>query len=391
MLILRLYRWLSGYVIFKTKGGFPERFLNLCVLRNITVWGVRIKDGSLRGKMLCRDYKRIRKIAKMSEAKPKIHKKRGLKFVFRRYSHRYGLALGAVLGILLICMLSNCIWNINISGNSRVDSKIIMAQLKKIGVYEGVRAKNIDTELSRQQLLIAMPQLSWCAVNIDGCFATVDVRETQEKKPEEKTSYPANIIAGRTGTIISIKAYYGVPAVKVGQAVAKGDLLISGTVEDKNGGIVYSEARAQIMAQTVRTISEFVPFEQTGYENISKPFSRKIVTFFGISVPLFFGSVEKPYSVSRSQYIPCVNGKRLPIRVDKAEFVRQREYKYTLTEKQAIEKAQKTVDEKCQKELGGIVKQQIKSDIIRKKDGVQVKCDYKCEENIGIPKKILLN
>lgn len=391
MLILRLYRWGCGYVSFKTHGGFPERFLNLCAMRQITVWGVKIKNGSLQGKMLCRDYKQIKNIAKMSEAVPKIRKKCGFRFTAKHYSNRYGLAAGAVSGILLLCLLSGCIWNVNISGNSKVDDKLILSQLEKIGVYEGVRAKSIDTELCRQQLLIAMPQLSWCAVNIDGCFATVDVRETRDKKEEEKTSYPANIIAKQGGTILSIKAYYGVPTVKVGQAVAKGDLLISGTVEDKNGGVVYSEARAQIMARTVRTLSEYVPFEQIGYENISKPVRRKIIKLFGIGVPLFFGNVEKPYSVRRTQNIPVINGKRLPICIDEAVFIKQREYKYTLERDEAVKKAQNIIDKKCEKELGKIIKQKLKSDIKERKDGVELVCSYECEEDIGTPKKILLN
>ena len=45
MLILRLFRYLLGYVRFAAWGGFPERFINLCEHNRILLWDVRSRDG----------------------------------------------------------------------------------------------------------------------------------------------------------------------------------------------------------------------------------------------------------------------------------------------------------------------------------------------------------
>ena len=45
MLILRLFRYLFGYVRFAAWSGFPERFINLCEHNKILLWDVRSRDG----------------------------------------------------------------------------------------------------------------------------------------------------------------------------------------------------------------------------------------------------------------------------------------------------------------------------------------------------------
>ena len=388
MIFIFIIRWFCGYVCFRAKGGFYERFLNLCAANGITVWGVKYKNGTLHAKMSRKDYKNVLPIARRAKTRLKIVSKRGLYSRAAKYRGRYGLAVGFLAFILILRLLSSVIWNININGNKTVRDEKILAQLNEIGIYEGVFASSIDAENARQQLLISCPELSWCAINIDGCIANVDVKETAEKKLEAKTDYPANIIAKRGGTIMSIRAYYGAPSVSVGEAVAKGDILVSGTMENKYGGIMYCEARAEVIAQTVHKLSVTVPFNQQRKVDIAKPQTRKILTLFGAQIPLFFGKVDEPYTVKRTHTVPEINGKRLPFAMDTATFTRQKIENYTIDSAKAEKIAKAQMENKSKKELGSILKKQLNEIITKSNDGITLTAEFLCEENIADSKKI---
>ena len=388
MIFIFIIRWFCGYVCFRAKGGFYERFLNLCAANGITVWGVKYKNGTLHAKMSRKDYKNVLPIARRAKTRLKIVSKRGLYSRAAKYRGRYGLAVGFLAFILILRLLSSVIWNININGNKTVRDEKILAQLNEIGIYEGVFASSIDAENARQQLLISCPELSWCAINIDGCIANVDVKETAEKKLEAKTDYPANIVAKRGGTIMSIRAYYGAPSVSVGEAVAKGDILVSGTMENKYGGIMYCEARAEVIAQTVHKLSVTVPFNQQRKVDIAKPQTRKILTLFGAQIPLFFGKVDEPYTVKRTHTVPEINGKRLPFAMDTATFTRQKVEKYTIDSAKAEKIAKAQMENKSKKELGSILKKQLNEIITKSNDGITLTAEFLCEENIAESKKI---
>lgn len=388
MIFIFIIRWFCGYVCFRAKGGFYERFLNLCAANGITVWGVKYKNGTLHAKMSRKDYKNVLPIARRAKTRLKIVSKRGLYSRAAKYRGRYGLAVGFLAFILILRLLSSVIWNININGNKTVRDEKILAQLNEIGIYEGVFASSIDAENARQQLLISCPELSWCAINIDGCIANVDVKETAEKKLEAKTDYPANIIAKRGGTIMSIRAYYGAPSVSIGEAVAKGDILVSGTMENKYGGIMYCEARAEVIAQTVHKLSVTVPFNQQRKVDIAKPQTRKILTLFGAQIPLFFGKVDEPYTVKRTHTVPEINGKRLPFAMDTATFIRQKIENYTIDIAKAEKIAKAQMENKSKKELGSILKKQLNEIITKNNDGITLTAEFLCEENIAESKKI---
>ena len=335
-----------------------------------------------------KDYKNVLPIARRAKTRLKIVSKRGLYSRAAKYRGRYGLAVGFLAFILILRLLSSVIWNININGNKTVSDKTILAQLNDIGIFEGVFASSIDAENARQQLLISCPELSWCAINIDGCIANVDVKETAEKKLEAKTDYPANIIAKRGGTIMSIRAYYGAPSVSIGEAVAKGDILVSGTMENKYGGIMYCEARAEVIAQTVHKLSVTVPFNQQRKVDIAKPQTRKILTLFGAQIPLFFGKVDEPYTVKRTHTVPEINGKRLPFAMDTATFIRQKIENYTIDSAKAKIIAKAQMENKSKKELGSILKKQLNEIITKNNDGITLTAEFLCEENIAESKKI---
>lgn len=73
------------------------------------------------------------------------------------------------------------------------------------------------------------------SINIKGVRAEVVVRESPKKPKIEDLTIPADVVAERDGVILEIGAKRGKKMVKNGDAVLKGEVLISGLVTHKSG------------------------------------------------------------------------------------------------------------------------------------------------------------
>ena len=391
MFMLKVYKNITGYVEFNGAGVFPERFLNLCAKENIPVWNPKVDIDKISGCMYINDYKRIRKLAKKSCMVLKIKKKVGLPFLIKRYRHRYGIPVGAMLFFLIIWYLSGFCFNITINGNTNIEKDKILTLLAQSGVYNGRRISEIDTELTRQKFLINNPEFSFAAINIKGCFVSVELTQTQEKENKNDDSEPQNIIAKKAGKILKIKAYEGVPAVKIGEAVAKGDLLVSGVIELTNKSTKFVCSNAQVIAQTRYKLSVFVPFEN--YERLTLPKQKKrtVLSISNVNIPLFFGEIEKPYKVKTKTKKYSLFGVELPIKTTTAHFNEIEKRKITLNEDSAKQLARDKINLKAKKRFKNNIKQQEKGVFQVEEEGVRYTQVFICEENIATAKKILKN
>lgn len=184
-----------------------------------------------------------------------------------------------------------------ISGNNAVDSAAIADALQTIGVCEGARAAKIDPEEKRNELLLEMKELSWAAINIEGSRVTVDVIET--KFEDEKDTAPSNLKAGYDGIVRKIEVIKGVASVKVGDAVRKGDLLVSGMHEYSDQTTDLTRARGKIYAEVNQSFRVAQPLTVTEYLKTGETDERSVLRFFGLDIPLFL--VKSPVRLNRKR------------------------------------------------------------------------------------------
>lgn len=255
MLVIKLLRYFYGFISFRAEKGFPERFVNLCRRYGIELWELKCRDGILTACTDCRNYKKIRAVAKRSGMKVRLTGKFGLPFFVGRHSFRIGVPIGLLTGLAVLLILSSRIWSIEVSGNVNVPNEQIIAVFEQVGVHKGASTDKIKSSAAEIEASKLLPQLSWININVDGCKAYIEVRETVEKpETEEKEGY-CNIVASRDGTIVSIRPFSGTQEQKTGGAVLKGDLLISGIKENKDLSSSFCRAAGYVVAQTERTVS----------------------------------------------------------------------------------------------------------------------------------------
>ena len=243
--------YFRSHVRVEVEGAFPERFINLCSQNGIDFWDLRRPSPEmLHISMHIGDFRKIRKYARRAMCRVHILKKTGLKFFAWRFRKRYALTAGGLFCLGAVLVMSMHVWDIDIIGNDKVSTGRILASLEEHGVMIGTYAPSIDNDMIRNKVLLEIDELSWLAVNIKGSRATVEVRE-RTPAPELIPIYkPCNIIAKKAGLITRMSVLEGAGQVERGDTVIKGQILVSGIVDNAGVGARVVHAMARVTART---------------------------------------------------------------------------------------------------------------------------------------------
>ena len=147
---------------------------------------------------------------------------------------------------------------IAVEGNSTIPDRQILTAAESCGIGFGASRKNVRSEQVKNELLSVLPKLQWAGVNTSGCTAVISVRERVPEEPETERNVVSNLIADRDGYILSTTVTSGTAQVFPGQAVVKGQLLISGYT-DCGFCIRATRAEGEIIAQTNRDLTVIMP------------------------------------------------------------------------------------------------------------------------------------
>lgn len=391
MFMLMLYRYITGYVYFKCFGTFPERFLNLLAKDGLTIWNSKLKNGVLSGYMRVVDYRKIIPIARKAKVKTKIQRKHGAVFIVHRYRHRLGIPVGTAIFFLILTFLSSFIWNIEIVGNTKIKPSEILKSLEKVGVYEGVWTKKLHAGTLKQDLLIANTDLSWAAINIKGSFCSVEVREVVEKNIPNLNSEPCNIVAKRGGIVLGIIAKNGNPVALLNEAVAKGDILVTGALELKNGITKFVTSNASVIAKTERKLQTFIPFNQITMVCDQEGKTKTVISIFNQNIPLFFGQETGNFITQKKEWQWQISGVRLPLKTKSVTFFQTTEKKFKIDKNTAKKMALKEMEKLQKVKLKNIKITEFKDSYKVTGNGVILIRDLTCQEDIAKSEKIIIS
>ncbi|MFG6319406.1 MAG: sporulation protein YqfD, partial [Clostridia bacterium] len=89
MNIRNVYMYCTGFVNISVEGFFTERFINSCFSNAIFLWDLKRENSTyLKVKISVKDFKKIKKIARITKCKVKIEKKSGVPFFISKYRKR---------------------------------------------------------------------------------------------------------------------------------------------------------------------------------------------------------------------------------------------------------------------------------------------------------------
>lgn len=231
----KILRFLSGYVKIRVRGDQGERFLNLCRSRGVDMRQLsRREDGSLVCFLSVRHFFLLSSIHKKTKVQIHILEKHGLPFFFVRSKKRKAFFLGVLLCMILLFVFSGRIWNIHIEGNIQNSTPEILKFLEDQGVSHGIRKSQVNCGSIAAAVRQNYPEITWVSARIEGAKLILTVQEGIFVQEEEEKEEPCSIVSDEAGLVVEMVTRTGVPQVKPGDEVKKGDILVLGRLDLKN-------------------------------------------------------------------------------------------------------------------------------------------------------------
>lgn len=393
MLFKILLKNLIGYVNIKIEGYFVEKFINKCINNKIFFWNIKRKKSTIvYTNVGINEFKKIRKIAKETKCKVEILGKKGLPFLLYRYKKRKIFLIVIILIFIILVGLSRFIWNIKIEGLDKIEKKEIENILSENGLTTGKLKTSINKQKVINEIRMQRDDISWVGISIEGTNATVKIVEANSKPEIINNEDYCSIISTKEAQIVKVSAQNGIPVVKEGDIVTKGDVLIAGWIEGKYTGTRYVHAEGEVVAKVWYSQKERIPLNQVverNTENVENKYKIKLNNF---SINLFktLSKFEKYDTIEASKKLKIFSNLYLPIELIKITNTEKIEEKITYGIEDAkqigVNKASEKIEQKIQNKENVLQKYQ-KS--YAGEDYIDVEVTYEVLENIGTKEKIV--
>ncbi|MCA1031796.1 sporulation protein YqfD [Bacillus timonensis] len=381
-------QWLnffSGSVKILVKGKGIERLINDCVRNDIHIWNVRrYGTQSLSFFMLLDDVKKIRPIVRKSDCKIEFVGRKGFPFLIKKSILNSGFVLGGLFFFVLIGILSNMVWGIEVRGAKPKTEHLIRKELREIGVEKGkFQFLLTDVESIQRQLTNNIEEITWIGVELKGTTYHFEVVEKKQPESPEQLS-PRNIVAKKKAIITDMFVEEGHPLVQVNDYVEKGQILVSGAI-GKEDNKQYVTARGEIFGETWYK-SDVTIALKTKFSVFTGNYKTKhFIKIFNTPIQIWgYGSTKyKSFEIEKTENKLKFLKWNLPIAYEK-QIMRENESisrEYTLEE--AVEAA---------KEIGrSELKSKLASDSIIKSEKVLRQTDNNGKVKLEIYFKVIEN
>ena len=232
------------------------RFVNLCRNNGIELRHLVRRENAIQMEIDAKNFKKLRPLVRKTHVKIHILNRHGPAFFFYRHKRRWWFLLGMTVFAGMIYILSLFVWRIDIDGNRKYTDALILQALAKMDVKTGCRKSEIDLPEIEEELRIMYNEITWVSASIAGTKLQIELREgdlkisgssgggqtgnvkrveNRENNPktqngESETDLPANLVADEDAIITNLVVRRGTVAVRYGDEVKKGDVLIEGKV-----------------------------------------------------------------------------------------------------------------------------------------------------------------
>ncbi|WP_338470293.1 sporulation protein YqfD [Niallia sp. XMNu-256] len=339
-------RWITffiGIITVKVTGKGIERFINTLLRNGLYIWSVR-RNGieSIQFKMRLNDIAKLRIISRGSGLRIEFLKREGLPFLFKRLLLNSGFLVGAIVFLIIITILSNMIWGIQIKGAEPATEYKINKELDKMGVKVGKLQFFVENvESIQRQLTNNIEEITWVGVELQGTTYHLQV---VEKNEPEKPKYlsPQHLVAKKKAVIVDMFVEEGQAVVDIHDRVEPGQLLVSGLI-GKEGQNVQVPAKGEVLGETWYKTKVVLPIKSTFQVYNGEEVRKHTLKIGNLKIPVWgFGKIEfKEYETeSNEKKINFINW-TLPVSLV-SETHREEETETRIYEqKEAIEIAKK--------------------------------------------------
>ena len=280
--------FLFGYVRVSAPLGSAADILNIAQKHGVVYRNQKSNGESISFECSLPAARRLRKICAEKEIPSLSFTEHGVPHLLIKYRKRYGIFVGIVLAVALIILSGTVVWDIRIDGENRLTERQILAELDECGLRKGVLTRGLDTDAIQTKMIIHSDDVSWISINLIGTVAHVQIRESEPLPEEKKEPSAANLVATDDGEIVGFEEVKGDIAVKLGDLVGKGELLVSGIRESKTQGFIYSVAQGRVFAKTKTEYSVEIPLKYETKRYKDEVYEEKYLIFFNKEIKVAF-------------------------------------------------------------------------------------------------------
>lgn len=360
-----------------------NKFINYLVYNNINYNSlIKLNDSFI----LITNYDNYKKISRRYETR--IVRYYGKKFIINFVKINKYMIISVIISLMLLRLLTNTIFEININTNDDKLKNEILSSLKdnNIDVYKRKKSFNELIEIKNNILNSNKDILEWIEIVEKGCTYNINITKRVKKIDNDNTLIPSDIVASKDGLIKYITNYNGTKLKDINDYVKKGDVLISGDIIKNDEVVDIVTAKGDVYAEVWYTVKVNIPYNYIEYTDTLKRVNHYYLDIFGKKITLL-GKYDSKNTISSKKLI--LNKPYLLFKLYKEEkkIYQYKEYKITKEEAyiEALKRSEKQIKNKLKDNEYIISKNTLKKDVFRSKMYVEV--FFRVYENIGVSKE----
>lgn len=385
--------YFSGYVKIKVTGKLIEPFLNNCVRANVMIWDLKRQGTTtVTGYLMLEDIHKLRKIIRKSDCKLEFVGRIGMPFLIKKMIKNSGFIIGIIAAFVVTILLSNMVWNIEVTGANPKLEHELRKELTSMGIKRGTLQFSLpNNEDIQSELMERLASITWVGVRLNG---TTYHFEVVEKKVAEEPEFlsPRHLVAKKKAVIYDYFVEQGQPIIKVNDFVKPGQVLVRGII-GKEGNTEIIAAKGKIFGEIWYKSHIVIPLETVFHVYTGNSFTKYYLEIFKLKIPIwgFEKNVYATYKVDEIDKQIKFLKWNLPI-VYKKQVIREaEEHIRKYDKKTAISVAKKTARNALKAKIGedAIIKGENVLHQAVDNGKVKLMIHYQVIEDIALPQPII--
>lgn len=388
-----MFNNIKGKITFEAVVPDSSAFINSIRESCISVDAIQYKNGKIIGKIYRKDYKELKNVGNSCNAQIGILEKSGIIFDIQRYKKRIGLIIGMVIALIIILFLSDLVMIIDIYGNEKISDSHIISLANDAGIYIGAHLSDIDMRKAERVMVSSSDDISWVGIRSSGCKIQIEVYEVDDTPQLIEKNIPCNIVSSKDAQIVEIKnVYSGMLVQMLNNGVKKGDLLISGVIDDGKGGTYYSHSIGEIIGRYNETITFTQAYNDEIIDYMDKIY-LKTFHILGCKIPLYLNKNQlENYEYNEEITYAELFGIQFPVGMIYSEYkpytIKNIEYSYEQAKNILNDRIKKYEENFFNNEDVKIIDKKI--EYIEVNGSLKANLTYVVEGNIGVSKEIMV-
>lgn len=301
---MKQWKFVTGYVKIILSGYRPERAINAMITEDITAHDiVRVKRGEFTAYVKSKSLNRLSDIAGECGCRLSVIKEYGFPVFLRLAVSKLPLLVTLALGFAALFALSKRLLFIRIEGCDAVSEDAVAGVLADFGVVPGILMNSFDAQPIKDELIELDERIGFVDIRRQGVVLSAVIHEVDSIVGDDEPELPSSVFADKDCVIIRIIAEDGNAVVLPGQAVKKGELLISGNITPEGReDPVLVHAGGEIIAEVVYRFSITVQPESERLVRSGEYTEIPRLSVFGCNITAHTGfeSYETEFGMSRT-------------------------------------------------------------------------------------------